>query len=1049
LVFFLSCNQPSNQIQSTAVPQTQKRIIVYNSEELYQAIDQANQTGRVMIILSDGEYHLSEEEISTGKPFIIKNNHITIASLTGRREKVIVQGKGIAGNIHHGFIINGSHVTIKDITIKGFKKNGIWVQGDYGVIQPEFHNLHLLNCGEMLIKISYQYQFNQFCEKGLIKKCLFEYRPEQAGELLNRQPGGIYGQYCRNWSIGENTFLNLANGFQSSLAFAQQSMNLTISNNKFINCDSGIILGNVDSEASNLLISNNMITVLKNSGIFLINCSNARIYHNTLYSHQYPYSIKIQSELHKTRAVIMNNLSNKGIEDLGGSLQLESNITNAQKIWFVDYEKGDLHLRGAVPGVVNKGMTLSEVKEDFDFSPRFQGSYDIGAHEREVSPVISLTDLQIMNQNFYFHPDKDHYELITKNEHITLIPVMDNPNAEIFIVANYDGINSISKKVLSQQYSDPILLDYGTNQIVINVISYDRKKTYYLNIFRTSIKKAFKLRSGAHAVMKGLAYSPNGNLIISGDFTNYFKVNHKKTVKSQGESDSFIASFKEDNQFNWFLKLGNEYQDKIKDMALDQKGNIFVIGQYYESLYDQTHELMKSGKRSYYKNYLLKVHPRGEEDYKKVFYHNGKLNLTKIACDQKNRYLIAGTYQGTVDLKRNLIKSNENNVLLLKYADQHRFLSFYQSENVLPSQVEVADLAIDSSNNVYMAIQFTEAFTSQQYHLISYGKTDSCIVKLSPEGQVIWIKHIYGKGEDLITSLQVDQHGEIVICGTFTDKLFIDRYQFNNQGTEDIFLAKIDGNGDLIWANQAGGKMIDLVASMTIDEKNQIWLAGTFQSIAYFDKGKFLKTLYQKELFIVCYDEKGEAIWLEKSYGSNGQSSLLLTAKKGKSIALAGSFSNYLNLGTEGLFHQIDEGNTFVAYINQQDKLAFLKTLKYFFIKQKQQMAQIKVFSVFLIVLISFIISLLIILMLLFFTFSKKKPKKQPVIQLADDFFRQYQISDREKDVVELIIKGYSNKQIADKLFISISTVKVHIYNIFKKTNMKNRYDFFQFISRQ
>jgi DNA-binding CsgD family transcriptional regulator len=50
-------------------------------------------------------------------------------------------------------------------------------------------------------------------------------------------------------------------------------------------------------------------------------------------------------------------------------------------------------------------------------------------------------------------------------------------------------------------------------------------------------------------------------------------------------------------------------------------------------------------------------------------------------------------------------------------------------------------------------------------------------------------------------------------------------------------------------------------------------------------------------------------------------------------------------------------------------------------------------------------------------------------------------LSVREVEVLELITKGLSNKEIAEKLFISLSTVKTHINNIYKILEVKNRRD--------
>jgi DNA-binding NarL/FixJ family response regulator len=48
-------------------------------------------------------------------------------------------------------------------------------------------------------------------------------------------------------------------------------------------------------------------------------------------------------------------------------------------------------------------------------------------------------------------------------------------------------------------------------------------------------------------------------------------------------------------------------------------------------------------------------------------------------------------------------------------------------------------------------------------------------------------------------------------------------------------------------------------------------------------------------------------------------------------------------------------------------------------------------------------------------------------------------LSQRELDVLKLMTKGYNNRQIADILFISEHTVKVHIRNIFRKIGVSDR----------
>lgn len=49
------------------------------------------------------------------------------------------------------------------------------------------------------------------------------------------------------------------------------------------------------------------------------------------------------------------------------------------------------------------------------------------------------------------------------------------------------------------------------------------------------------------------------------------------------------------------------------------------------------------------------------------------------------------------------------------------------------------------------------------------------------------------------------------------------------------------------------------------------------------------------------------------------------------------------------------------------------------------------------------------------------------------------QLTSREKEILYMIAAGKSNQEIASELFISMSTVKSHVYNIFRKIEVPNR----------
>ncbi len=57
--------------------------------------------------------------------------------------------------------------------------------------------------------------------------------------------------------------------------------------------------------------------------------------------------------------------------------------------------------------------------------------------------------------------------------------------------------------------------------------------------------------------------------------------------------------------------------------------------------------------------------------------------------------------------------------------------------------------------------------------------------------------------------------------------------------------------------------------------------------------------------------------------------------------------------------------------------------------------------------------------------------------------FYHEKLTERQIELISYLEKGYSNKEIADKMFITEATVKYHIKNIYEILELKNRKEFF------
>lgn len=70
---------------------------------------------------------------------------------------------------------------------------------------------------------------------------------------------------------------------------------------------------------------------------------------------------------------------------------------------------------------------------------------------------------------------------------------------------------------------------------------------------------------------------------------------------------------------------------------------------------------------------------------------------------------------------------------------------------------------------------------------------------------------------------------------------------------------------------------------------------------------------------------------------------------------------------------------------------------------------------------------------------AESAPAAFSIDDRLEEMSEEYGLTNRELDILRLIYRGMSNNEIAEELFISKSTVKSHIYNIFRKANVKSR----------
>jgi len=215
---------------------------------------------------------------------------------------------------------------------------------------------------------------------------------------------------------------------------------------------------------------------------------------------------------------------------------------------------------------------------------------------------------------------------------------------------------------------------------------------------------------------------------------------------------------------------------------------------------------------------------------------------------------------------------------------------------------EARGLAVDGSGNLITVGNFHGTINVNPGHsggtLTSQGGSDIYITKFSSSGsRLLWAKSFGSTGDDQVTSVAVDADGSVFMIGTFTGTIDFapdnpDAGQLTSQGQGDVFVVKLDRNGQFLWAQGFGGEAADEGLSIAVDSTGRAYVTGGFQGqmeIGQAPRNAVLTSQGESDIFLACFESSGSLAWA-RSLGGGGNDEGRGIAISGYHLYLTGSF---------------------------------------------------------------------------------------------------------------------------------------------------------------
>jgi hypothetical protein len=341
-----------------------------------------------------------------------------------------------------------------------------------------------------------------------------------------------------------------------------------------------------------------------------------------------------------------------------------------------------------------------------------------------------------------------------------------------------------------------------------------------------------------------------GNTYVAGGFAGTVDFNPSPTkafkLTSAGFTDAFVAKFAPDGSFLWASQAGGSGEDQATSVKVSSSGGVFVGGAFSTTADfapgKAAHNILSNGQLD---GFVWQVDARHGNFVRAVPMGGGNSDVvTSIALDAAGNVYATGLFQGGSDFgKKDMASAGGHDAFLVKLTPTFGFAYAKKFGGVAEDAGN--DVVLDSAGNVYVAGTFNASGDfnpgKKTASLLSRGNEDAFLVKLDASGNFVYAEQFGGSENDEGIALATDRANNVFIAGAFAGvgdfNPSVSSTTLTSAGASDVYVAKINSAGQLVWARRAGGASPDGVHSIKVDRAGNAYLGGQFNGTADFDPG--------------------------------------------------------------------------------------------------------------------------------------------------------------------------------------------------------------------
>jgi hypothetical protein len=312
----------------------------------------------------------------------------------------------------------------------------------------------------------------------------------------------------------------------------------------------------------------------------------------------------------------------------------------------------------------------------------------------------------------------------------------------------------------------------------------------------------------------------------------------------------------------WSMDFGNNEFQYAYDVAVDDSNNVVVVGGFYGEINFGCVVLERTVSTN---AFVAKFDENGGCLWAKQFGDAARQAATHVATDRLGNIIVAGSFEGTVDFGGGELSSSGGfNMVLAKLDAQgnHVWSRRFGDADQL-TLGEIKGIAVGDSSDIVITGAFAGTLDFGGAVLTSAGGLDMFLAKLDGDGNHQWSQSYGAAAQQYPRGVAIDGQGNVVATGDFNGQVDFGGGTLVNTSASDVFVAKFDSSGNHLWSSRYGNANAGdyhRAQGVAVDGAGNIVITGDYEGDIDFGGG-VLAGAGEYDVFVAKLAPSGAHMW--------------------------------------------------------------------------------------------------------------------------------------------------------------------------------------------